>query len=89
VKDLEGLAALAVALAQPERAARLFGAAEALREAMGTPLPPAERGAHDRSVAAVRATMGDAAFAVAWAAGRVMSLEEAVALALAEREASR
>src|SRR5205823_2678594 len=57
---LEGLAAVAVAEAQSERAARLFGAAERIREAMGAPLPPADRAEHDHSVAAVRAALGEA-----------------------------
>jgi predicted ATPase len=87
-ENLEGLAAVAVAQAEPERAARLFGAEEALREAMGAPLPPADRAEHERSVAAVRAALGEEAVAAAWAAGRAMSLDEAIALALDEaREA--
>src|SRR5205807_9482260 len=77
-RDVEGLAAVAVAQAQCERAARLFGAAEGLREAMGAPLPPADRAEHDRSVAAVRAALVEEAFAAAWAAGRAMPLEEAI-----------
>jgi hypothetical protein len=35
-------------------------------------------------VSAVRAALGEEAFAAAWAAGRVMSLEQTVALALEE-----
>jgi tetratricopeptide (TPR) repeat protein len=58
-QNLEGLAAVAVAQAQSERAARLFGAAEGLREAMGAPLPPAVRAGHDRSVAASRTALGE------------------------------
>jgi predicted ATPase/class 3 adenylate cyclase len=81
-KDLEGLAAVAVAQAQPERAARLFGVAEALRAAIGAPLPPAEHAEHERFHSAGRAALGEEAFAAAWAAGRVLSLEQAVAYAL-------
>jgi non-specific serine/threonine protein kinase len=80
--DLEGLAAVAVGQAQSRRAARLFGAAERVREAMGAPLPPADRAEHDRSVAAVRGALGEDAFAAAWAEGRAMSLEEATRYAL-------
>jgi tetratricopeptide (TPR) repeat protein len=83
-QNLEGLAAVAVAQSQPKRAARLFGAAEGLRQAMGTPLPPAERAEHDRSVAAVRTALGAEPFAAAWAEGRALSLEEACAYALEE-----
>jgi predicted ATPase/DNA-binding SARP family transcriptional activator len=82
VKDLEGLAAVAVAQAHSERAARLFGAAEGLRELSGAPLAAADRAEHDRSVAAVRTALGEAAFTAAWAAGRALSLEQAVAQAL-------
>jgi non-specific serine/threonine protein kinase len=82
VRDLEGLAAVAVAQGQPERAARLFGAVEALRAAMGYPLPPVQRAEHERSIAAVRAALGEATFAAAWAEGQAMPLEAAVADAL-------
>src|SRR6185369_3710178 len=40
---LEGLAGIAADDDQAERAARLFGAAEALRAAIDTPLAPGER----------------------------------------------
>jgi hypothetical protein len=83
-QNLEGLAAVAVAQAQSERAARLFGAAEGGRDAIGAPLPPAERSEHDRSVAAARAALGDEAFAAAWAEGRTMTFERAIAYALTE-----
>jgi predicted ATPase/class 3 adenylate cyclase len=83
-EELEGLGAIAVARGRPERAARLLGAAEALREAISAPLPPAEHAEHDRSVAAVRTALGEEAFAAACAAGQAMSLEDAVALALDE-----
>lgn len=67
---LEGLAAAAGAVGQLEQAARLFGAAEALRESLGASLPPAERADHDRQSAAVRAALGQPEFAAAWAQGR-------------------
>jgi tetratricopeptide (TPR) repeat protein len=83
---LEGLAAVDTSDAQPERAARLFGAAEALREAIGTPVPPADRGELERQVADARAALGDDRFAAAWAAGRVLTPEQAVALAFEQAE---
>ena len=82
--SLKGLAFVAGAQGEVERGARLFGAAEALREAPGFPLPPYDHPEYDRREAAVRAEMGEKAFEVAWAEGRKMSLEEAVALALKE-----
>jgi predicted ATPase/DNA-binding SARP family transcriptional activator/uncharacterized protein HemY len=67
---------------QPERAARLWGAAEALREAIGTPLPPKERKEYGRQIAALREALGEKGFVAAWAEGQAMMLEEAIAYAL-------
>jgi hypothetical protein len=47
-------------------------------------MPPADRAEHDRSVTAVRAALGQEAFAAAWAAGRAMTLEDAIRDALAQ-----
>ena len=60
-----------------ERAVRLLGAAAALREAVGSPLTPVERDAHEREVAGLRATLGDARFDEAWSAGQALSLQQA------------
>src|SRR5262249_35860897 len=76
---LEGLAGLAEVRKQPERAARLFGAAEALRESGGRPLPPVYRADYDKAVAAARAQLDPASWAAAWAAGRALPLEQAIA----------
>ena len=46
---------------------------------------PPDRGKVERLRAAVRVTMGDEAFASAWAEGRAMTLEQAVAYALDEQ----
>jgi predicted ATPase len=79
---LEGLAGAAAAAGEAERAARVLGAAEALREALGRPLPPVERADYEREVGAVRAALGEKAFAAAWAAGRAMTLEQVITDAL-------
>jgi hypothetical protein len=82
---LAGLAGVAGAEGQPERAARLLGAAEALLEATGVRLIAADRAEYDRNVAAVRAQLDEAAFAAAWAEGRAMAAddwEQVVAYAL-------
>jgi tetratricopeptide (TPR) repeat protein len=84
VRSLERLAGLAARQQRPARAARLFGAAETLREAIGAPLPPSERVDYDRDVAGARAQLGEEAFAAAWAAGRAMTVEQAISEALAE-----
>ncbi len=82
---LEGLAGAVWGGEHSERAARLFGAAAAGRVALGTPRAPAERAAYDRRVAVVRAALGEEQFARAWAEGQAMTLEQAVASALAHR----
>ena len=62
----------------------LLGAAEAQCETIGASPPVAKRGEYDRTVAAARAALGEEAFTAAWAAGRAMSLDAAVAYALTE-----
>jgi non-specific serine/threonine protein kinase len=79
---LSGLAAVA-APTHPERAARLFGAAEALREAMGSPhLTTSDHRGYDQDVAALRAQLDEETFAAAWAEGRAMPLGQAIEYAL-------
>jgi DNA-binding NarL/FixJ family response regulator len=60
-------------------AARLWGAAEILREAARTPLPPVEFASYERAVAAARTQLGEHAFTQAWAEGRTMTPEQAIA----------
>jgi predicted ATPase/class 3 adenylate cyclase len=81
-QNLEGLAAAWQVEGQVERAARLFGAADALREAISTPLDPVEQQVYDRPMAALRASLGDQAYAAARAVGRAMPLQHAVEEAL-------
>jgi predicted ATPase/DNA-binding NarL/FixJ family response regulator len=65
-----------------ERAARLFGAAAAAREAVAVYMMPSVRADYDRGVAAARAGLGEAAFDAAWAEGKTMPPERAVEYAL-------
>src|SRR5262249_28603814 len=67
---LEGLAAVAAAHDDWQRAARLLGAAEALRELVGVPLPPNERIAHERLRAVLRNGLGELHLNGAIQAGR-------------------
>jgi len=80
---LDGFAAVSAAQDQPAHAARLSARAEAIRSAIGAPLPPADRADRDRAVAAIRVRLGEQAFTAAWEAGQVMTLEEAVESAIA------
>jgi hypothetical protein len=65
-----------------QRAGRLLGAAAALLATSVGPLLAHERADHERTVAALRAGLGDVAFEAAWADGQAMTLERALALAL-------
>jgi non-specific serine/threonine protein kinase len=85
---LESFAGLAGAQAQGERAARLWGAAEALRKTIGAPLSIEGRLYFERSMVAARAQLGEAAWEAAFAEGRAMKLEKAVEYALSEDDSS-
>ncbi len=81
---LEGLAAIAADEDELERAARLWGAAEALlenAEVLTSPHVP-DRSLHQRQVADARARLEPEAWQKAWAQGRAMTLEQAVEYAL-------
>jgi hypothetical protein len=75
---LEGLARVAVAQGKMERAAWLIGAAAALREDRGWPLPPVKRAEHERTVATAHEALGEEAFEAAWVRGHTLPLEEAI-----------
>jgi predicted ATPase/DNA-binding CsgD family transcriptional regulator len=85
---LAGVAALAAA-EQPERAARLFGAAQAVRDAVGAAAVFADPDDYRRTRATVHTALGAPAFATAWAAGQALphdaALDEALALLAAIR----
>ncbi len=83
---LVGLAGVSNARRQYDRAARLLGAAEALRQAfetIGGGLSPELQADYDRRLASTRRSLGESAFAAAWAEGRAMTLDQAVEYALA------
>jgi predicted ATPase len=87
IECLIGLASVAAAAAagQPSttrRAARLFGAADGLFEATGGGLAAADQAEYDRYLALAREQLDEVAFAAAWAEGRAMTMEQAVAYAL-------
>jgi predicted ATPase/two-component SAPR family response regulator len=76
---LEDLAAITLALDQARSAARLLGAAEAIREAIGTVIAPCERPQHLQAVAAARAALGEEAFAAARQYGMLATTDELTA----------
>jgi DNA-binding NarL/FixJ family response regulator len=76
---LAGAAALAAARGEAERAGRLFGAAEALRDALGHAFTLPERSAFERGAETARADLGSDAFAAAEATGKGLPHEQALA----------
>ncbi len=79
---LEDFALLAAREGKYEQAARLWGASEALREALGASVQPHE---HERreEAAATREIADAPVFDLAWAAGRALTYEQAIEYALA------
>jgi tetratricopeptide (TPR) repeat protein len=71
------LAALAAAVEQPQQAARLFGAAAALREETGRLALLPERAVFEHAEASARGALGPQAFAAAEAAGRALPRSQA------------
>ena len=59
--------------------ARLWGAAESLREAISMPMRPIDRAHYEHALTTTRAQLGEKAFADAWSEGRTMSLEQVLA----------
>jgi len=81
-RALEGTAAIAAARSDPLAAARTWGAAERVREEIGSPMAPNERLRNERHAAAARtASTDEAAFDRAWKHGRKLPLNEVVELA--------
>jgi tetratricopeptide (TPR) repeat protein len=84
--SMEAQASLAGLQRHTERAARLWGAAQALRKVLSTPLPPADCIQFEAEVKNVRQYLAEsgqseAAFLAAWEAGRTMPLEDAILFA--------
>jgi predicted ATPase/DNA-binding SARP family transcriptional activator len=83
-EHLEQLAAAVLDGGEPERAARLLGAAAALREQIASPPSPDDRRQADAVLAASAAILGAAAAARAVAAGRAQPLHATLADALGD-----
>src|SRR5919107_1411782 len=82
MQNLELLAAAVSMQGEHRRAALLFGAAGALREAVGAFVLPLYRAEYDLGVAAARAGLDEAAFSAAGSEGRAMTPEQAVEYSL-------
>ena len=78
---LETTATLAAATGWPDAAAELLGAAERMREQLGTAAPPYERIVRERGIAAITNTLDDDAASTARTRGRDLTYEDAMARA--------
>jgi non-specific serine/threonine protein kinase len=82
-QGIEGLAEIAATHGHARQAARLLAAAEALRTSVGVPRPLHIQSAYAGAVSAARDALDAGAFTAAQAEGAALSLEQAIALALA------
>jgi predicted ATPase/class 3 adenylate cyclase/Tfp pilus assembly protein PilF len=83
---LEGIAEVARARGDARRSARLWGAADGLREASATPWMPRAKALHEPRLNAARSRLDGKAWEEAFAEGRAMTLDEAVSYAMVEEE---
>jgi predicted ATPase/class 3 adenylate cyclase len=79
---LEATARFAVMTGATSDAAHLIGHVDAVRDELAFPRSAAELPSHQRLVDAARAGLGDVAFADAFSAGRELSLDDAVSVAI-------
>jgi ATP/maltotriose-dependent transcriptional regulator MalT len=85
---LEGLACIAAAEGATQKAARLFGAAQALREATGFLLEPALRALAEPYLVGARSQLEEGAWTEAWEEGGAMSMQTAIEYALSKEDYS-
>jgi predicted ATPase/DNA-binding SARP family transcriptional activator len=84
--SLENFASLAVVQGDVRRAARLWGAAERLRQEIGSPMPPLWQARYERFVAVAKRHLDEVSFSASWREGQRMGLDEAVSYALDIRD---
>jgi len=82
---LEFLGELTHGTGEQDKAARLLGAAGALRQAIGSQRFLLGQGRYDAIVAELRSSMGETAFGQAWDEGAALTSDEAVSYALRGR----
>jgi predicted ATPase/DNA-binding SARP family transcriptional activator/DNA-binding CsgD family transcriptional regulator len=86
--DLMGMAGVSALRREPARAAKLFGASEALRETIGLAITPLKDSYYDYEsyLATSRAGLSEEEFDAAFSEGRAMTPEEAIEYALSKEE---
>jgi hypothetical protein len=84
--QLECMAFIAKAQERGERAVKLMGAAEALRQASSSQRTPQERLEYERELAGLRAGMDEKTFDLLWAEGQSMSMDQAIEYAMGDQD---
>jgi predicted ATPase/DNA-binding CsgD family transcriptional regulator len=91
-ESLDGLACIAGATGEPARAARLFGAAEAMRDTLSEAVvfqhTPEEAAWREPSRARARSRLGETAWEDTLSEGRAMGLKEAIEYAISPEKPS-
>ena len=82
VYAIEGIASLIINQGQPECAARLYAWADATREKIGDYRPPVEQNSVKGDLSVIRSILDDAEFIRFLEAGRMMTEEQAIQMAL-------
>ena len=80
--QLECFAMIAIVEEEPQRAAKLFAAAEAIRELTGHKRTDEEEAEEAQFMSRLRAMLPEAEFNALWAEGKSMTMEQAIQLAL-------
>jgi DNA-binding CsgD family transcriptional regulator/tetratricopeptide (TPR) repeat protein len=80
--QLEALAMTVAEQGHSKLAAHLWGAAEALREAIHSPLPPSYHAEYAPYKDAIRGALGEEALTSAWDEGQALSTDQVIALAM-------
>jgi hypothetical protein len=80
--QLECFAMIAIVEEEPQRAARLFGGAEAIREVTGHRPTDEEQAEEAQFITRLQAMLSDTEFNTLWAEGKSMTMEQAIQLAL-------
>ncbi len=84
--QLECFGFLAIADEEPQRAIRLFSAAEALRDKAQSPMVDYERVEYDQYIARLRSMLTETEFNTLWAEGQSMTMEGAIQFALSNTQ---
>jgi predicted ATPase/class 3 adenylate cyclase len=80
--QLECFAMIAVVEEEPQRAAKLFGAAEAIRDVTGHEPTDEEQAEEMQFITRLHVMLSDTEFNALWAEGRSLTMEQAIQLAL-------